>query len=153
VTLDPHGNPLVYDTIHPCGCYHMFFPTARVKQKPAPRPGIEWAFVPATLPAVDPSQRIVLHVASRSHYLAYLSFGKGGRGTLYRFAADDDLRALPRIDGTTRGTFGPDGIIPGTERGERVLFWPTQVDDTGAMRQWRRHVTAFLGRRHFDDPT
>jgi hypothetical protein len=58
----------------------MFFPTARVKQKPAPRPGIEWAFVPAILPPVDPSQRIVLHVASRPHYLAYLNFGKGGRG-------------------------------------------------------------------------
>ena len=46
VTLDPRGAPLVYDTIHPCGCYHMFFPTARVKEKPSPGPGIEWAFVP-----------------------------------------------------------------------------------------------------------
>jgi hypothetical protein len=32
------------------------------------------------------------------------------------------------------------------------LFWPTGVDETGAMRQWGRHATAFLGRRHFDDP-
>ena len=42
--------------------------------------------------------------------------------------------------------------MPGTERGERLLFWPTGVEDTGAMRQWGRHATAFLGRRHFDDP-
>ena len=152
VTLDPRGSPLVYDTIHPCGCYHMFFPTARVKEKPSPRPGIEWAFVPATLPAVDPSWRIVLHVASRSHYLVNLSFDTGGHGTVYRFADDDDLRALPAIDRTTRSAFGPDGIVPGSERGERLLFWPTGVEDTGAMRQWGRHATAFLGRRHFDDP-
>jgi len=26
VTLDRGGRPLLYDTIHPCGCYHMFFP-------------------------------------------------------------------------------------------------------------------------------
>ena len=57
VTLDPRGQPLVYDTIHPCGCYHMFFPTARVKVAPPPQPGIEWAFVPATLPSVDPAWR------------------------------------------------------------------------------------------------
>jgi hypothetical protein len=152
VTLDPRGNPLIYDTIHPCGCYHMFFPTARVKAKPAPQPGIEWAFVPATLPAVDPPRRIVLHVTSRSHYLAYLSFDRGGGGTVYRLAADDDLRAVPTAEGSTRSAFGPDGIIPGTERGERILFWPTGVEDTGAMRQWGRHATAFLGRRHFDDP-
>jgi hypothetical protein len=152
VTLDPRGLPLIYDTIHPCGCYHMFFPTARVKAKPAPRPGIEWAFVPATLPAVDPSWRIVLDVTSRSHYLAKLGFDTGAHGSVYWFAEDDDLRALPAIDGTTRSAFGPDGIVPGTERGERLLFWPTGVEDTGAMRQWGRHATAFLGRRHFDDP-
>jgi hypothetical protein len=110
-------------------------------------PGIEWAFVPATLPAVDSSWRIVLHVASRSRYLANLSFEVGGRGILYRFAQDDDLHAVQTIDGTTCNVFGLDGIVPGTERGERVLFWPTGVEDTGAMRQWGRYATAFLGRR------
>jgi hypothetical protein len=152
VTLDPRGLPLVYDTIHPCGCYHMFFPTARVKAKPALRPGIEWAFVPAVLPAIDSSWRIVLRVASRSHYLVSLGFDARAQGTVYRFSEDDEPRALPAVDGTTRSAFGPDGIVPGTERGERLLFWPTGVENTGAMRQWGRHATAFLGRRHFDDP-
>ena len=152
VTLDPQGRPLVYDTIHPCGCYHMFFPTARAKVRPAPQPGIEWALVPATLPEVDPAYRMVLRVASRSHYLINLHFDFGSRGPVYRFAEDDDLRAVPTLDGGSRSVFGPDGIVPGTERGERLLFWPTGVEDTGAMRQWGRHATAFLGRRHFDDP-
>jgi hypothetical protein len=152
VTLDPEGRPLVYDSIHPCGCYHMFFPTARVKATPSPQPGIEWAFVPARLPSVDPSHRIVLGVASRSHYIVYLGFDGGGRGVRYRFADDDDLRAIPAIGGATRSAFGPGGIVPGTERGERLLLWPAGVENAGAMRQSGRRATAFLGRRHFDDP-
>jgi hypothetical protein len=42
--------------------------------------------------------------------------------------------------------------VPGTERGERWLFWPMGIREPGAMRQWGRHATAFVGRRHFDDP-
>ena len=34
---------------------------------------------------------------------------------------------------------------------ERFFFWPTGVRSAGAMRQWGRHATAFVGRRHFDD--
>jgi hypothetical protein len=152
VTLDPEGDPLVYDSIHPCGCYHMFFPTARVTPKPPPEPGIEWAFVPQTLPAIDASQRPVVRLASGTHYIVGLGFDRGGPGVRYRFADDDDLRALPSVAGGTRSAFGPDGIVPGSERAERFLYWPMGIADPGAMRQWGRQATAFLGRRHFDDP-
>ena len=54
VTLDATGRPLVYDSIHLCGCYHMFFPTSRVKPIPPPDPEVEWAFVPRTRPEVVP---------------------------------------------------------------------------------------------------
>jgi hypothetical protein len=37
-----------------------------------------------------------------------------------------------------------------TPSGERSLFWPTGVPEPGAMRQWGRNSTAFVGRRHFD---
>jgi len=47
--------------------------------------------------------------------------------------------------------FGPDGLVAGTERMERWFFWPMGVPSAGAMRQWGRHATAFVGRRHFDD--
>jgi hypothetical protein len=39
----------------------------------------------------------------------------------------------------------------GTERAERFLFWPMGIASAGAMRQWGRQATAFVGRRHFDD--
>ena len=95
----------------------------------------------------------MLRVASRYHYLVGLQLRRSaGVAAAYGFAEDDDLRALPTAAARPAARFGPDGIVPGTERGERLLFWPTGVNDTGAMRQWGRHATAFLGRRHFDDP-
>jgi hypothetical protein len=62
----------------------------------------------------------------------------------------DELRSLPRPVGR-RSVFGEDGLIAGTERTERFLFWPMGIESAGAMRQWGRHATAFVGRRHFDD--
>jgi hypothetical protein len=151
VTLGPDGAPLVYDTMHPCGCYHMFFPTARVRQLPAQQPLLEWAFVPLSLPAMAVAQRVVVRIASRTHYVVGVRPDSGTAGFSYKFADENELRALPAADHGTRSAFGPDGIVPGTERGERYLFWPMGIDNSGAMRQWGTHATAFIGRRHFDD--
>ncbi|HEY4747340.1 MAG TPA: hypothetical protein VIH38_07235, partial [Steroidobacteraceae bacterium] len=64
----------------------------------------------------------------------------------------DELRSMQRMGGEdARSAFGPDGIIAGSERAERLLFWPMGIASPGAMRQWGRHATAFVGRRHFDD--
>ncbi len=151
-TLDTRGRPLVYDTIHPCGCYpHVFSDPAGATAARAAtrhRMGVRAGDI-----AADRSGT----AARAAHFQRFplprgLSFARGGSGRAYSFAEEDDLRALPTAGGTTRSAFGPDGIVPGTERGERLLFWPTGVDSTGAMRQWGRQATAFLGRRHFDDP-
>jgi hypothetical protein len=69
----------------------------------------------------------------------------------YGIADDDALRSLALPAGGTRSLYGPDGMIAGTERGERALFWPLGIRNAGAMRQWGRHATAFVGRRHFDE--
>lgn len=150
VTLDPSGRPLVYDSIHLCGCYHMFFPTSRVKPIPPPDPDVEWAFIPRTLPAIDAPQRLVVRVTSRSHYLTDIRLDTGSRGTTYAMVDDGDLRTLPTAEGT-RSVFGPNGIVPGTDRGERMVTWSLGVEDAGAMREWGRHATALIGRRQFDD--
>ena len=55
------------------------------------------------------------------------------------------------LHGQRRSLFDPDGVVRGTERAERFLFWPMGIANAGAMRQWGRHATAFIGRRHFDD--
>jgi hypothetical protein len=61
------------------------------------------------------------------------------------------LRALARDNDTPRSVFDQRGLIRGSERLERYLFWPMGVAEPGAMRILGRHATAFVGRRHFDD--
>ena len=64
---------------------------------------------------------------------------------------EGELRSLARFGPGFRSVFGPDGFIAGTDRPEGWLFWPMGIERAGAMRQWGRHATAFVGRRHFDD--
>lgn len=152
VTLAEDGEPVLFDSIHPCGCYHLFFPTPRARPLPPPDGLQEWAFAPTTLPRVLPGARALLRVASGTHFLEGVELVSGVDSLArYAFASDDELRSLPRPDGTRRSVFGPDGLVPGTEREERRLFWPMGIASAGAMRQWGRHATAFVGRRHFDD--
>lgn len=153
VTLDEAGRPLFYDSIHACGCYHLFFPSPRWRARPPPQPGIEWVFTPGPAPELQAGERMVLRLASGTHYLTGLSATREAGGERYRSEPEDRLRSLPLADGVSRRSlFGPDGIVPGTQRGERWLFWPMGVRDAGAQRQWGHHATAFVGRRHFDDP-
>ena len=174
LTLAPDGTPWLYDSIHSCGCYHLFLPTPRAVPRPPPPTAeggaaapVEWAFVPATLPAMALGQRVVMRLASGTHYVeglrplgASAPAGTSGSATVFPLMDDNALRTLPvaaksgaPVDssGVTRSAFWPSGIVPGTERGERLLFWPMGIDSPGAMRQWGRQPTAFVGRRHFDD--
>jgi hypothetical protein len=155
VTLDENGRPLIYDSIHACGCYHLFFPTSRMKPKPAPNTNLEWAFVPKELPSIIAPQRMVLRIAAASHYIVAANVetnpDQKTQGVPYTWRDDEELRALPTGDGSTRSIFQPNGLVAGTERGERFLFWPMGIASPGAMRQWGRHATAFVGIRHFDD--
>jgi hypothetical protein len=150
VTLNQSGHPLVYDSIHLCGCYHMFFPTPAVSPIPPPDPKVEWAFVPRTLPVIEAPQRVVVRMTTRSHYLIDVHPDIGGEGTTYAMANDSELRTIPTAEGT-RSAFGPTGIVPGTDRGERLVTWPLGIESAGAMREWGRHATALVGRRQFDD--
>jgi hypothetical protein len=153
VTLAPDGAPLIYDAIHPCGCYHMFFPTDRARPRPAPDPQSreEWAFVPQTLPPVGEDERPVVKLASGTHAIERVSLVRGANSLVrYVLRWYDELRSLPRA-AERASAFGPDGLIAGSERAERFIFWPMGVASAGAMRQWGRQPTAFVGRRHFDD--
>ncbi len=165
VTLDDALEPLMHDTMHPCGCYHMFFPMQGVVAKPPPEAAEEWAFsplpplAPPTPPPTPPS-RLVVQLSSRTHDVVGVQYQHADLSpasstmtavTRYRLVDDDTLRSLPQSDGTRRSVFDTHGIIPGTGRAERYVFWPMGIANPGAMRQWGRHATAFVGRRHFDD--
>jgi hypothetical protein len=155
VTLDRDGVPLIADTIHNCGCYHMFFPGPALTARHSEAFFSEPLLVPQELPDLGAGRRPVIRVASRTHYIdrIYVDGERmAGQTVSYTLAGYDELRSLPTGNGGRRSLFGPDGIVAGTERGERWLLWPTGVPSPGAMRQWGNHATAFFGRRHFDDP-
>jgi hypothetical protein len=151
VTLDDDGRVLAYDSIHPCGCYHLVFPGERLRPRPPPRRYEEPLLSPRRVPPGD--GRTVLSVAERTHFIRQLRSESAPRGgVVYRFASYDSLRSLPLPSGGRRSLFASDGLVPGTERRERWILWVAGIRSPGAMRQAGRHAIAFVGRRHFDDP-
>jgi len=93
-----------------------------------------------------------VRIASRTHYLLGVDVERGADSLVrYELRPYDALRSLPTPRGGRRSAFAADGLMPGSERPERFLFWPMGIASAGAMRQWGRHATAFVGRRHFDD--
>lgn len=152
VTLAPDGEPLAYDAIHPCGCYHQFFPTPRATARPAPGGMDEWMFSPKSLPRIGEGERPLVSIASGTHYIVGVAVVRGTDSLVrYELRPYGELRSLQRYSGGRASAFGVDGLVPGTERAERFVFWPMGIASAGAMRQWGRHATAFVGRRHFDD--
>jgi hypothetical protein len=152
VTLAPDGEPLVYDAIHSCGCYHQFFPTPRAAVRPGPGGIEEWMFSPQALPRIADGERPLVRIASGTHYIERVAVVRGTDSLArYELRPYGELRSLIRYAGGRASVFGEDGLVPGTERAERFVFWPMGIVSAGAMRQWGRHATAFVGRRHFDD--
>lgn len=159
ITLDHNGAPLLVDSIHACGCYHLFFPTPRLLPRPQPSSQIEWAFIPKTLPVLAFGQRVVVRLASGTHYLTDIRPLETNTidtaQIRYQLRQDHELQSMPFNDiqqpQERKSAFSPDGLIVGSERGERFLFWPMGISSPGAMRQWGTHATAFVGIRHFDD--
>ncbi len=164
VTLGPGGQPLIYDSMHPCGCYHLFFPVPPLARKPMAedQDARESPLVPLPAPVLAAGARLVVRLASATHYVSALfEAGSGPQPQervaydlrLGRTVPDQDLRLAPIRGGAgTRSLYGEDGIIRQSARLERLTLWPMGIDSPGAMRQWGTHATAFVGTRHFDDP-
>ena len=154
VTLDADGLPLLYETVHNCGCYHKFYPTDRLQAVKK----IDYAEKPLVLkaPPGDPnSVRMVVALESRTHYvksLYTLPREMTTEAVSYSFVDYDQLRSLKFAEHEHRSFFSEDSLVKGSERLERYILWPTGVLSPGAMRQWGRHSVAFVGKRHFDDP-
>jgi hypothetical protein len=154
VTLDSDGAPLLYETVHNCGCYYKAYPTKRLQV----RAKIDYAEPPLVLTAPDLDFSVdfmVVAMESRTHYVQHLyplSRGLQPEAAAYSLADYGQLRSLPYSNADRRSMFDQHSLVPGSERLERFILWPTGVLSPGGMRQWGRHAVAFVGRRHFDDP-
>ncbi len=152
VTLLPSGKPLAFDTIHNCGCYHLFFPTRETITLPQTESLDEPIFIPQTL-TINTTDRAIIRIRNGSHYIERVYYDKpiSSKTNQYQLIESNVLRSLELNNGERRSLFGQDGIIHSSARNERYLFWPMGIPNPGAMRQWGHHATAFVGRRHFDD--
>jgi len=150
VTLGPDGEPWLYDAMHNCGCYHTFFPSRHLRLRS--NSGDPYFEPPLVAQAAPAGRLLVLRISHRTHYIERLRTDADAQPVQPLAWRDyDALRSLP-ASAEHRSMFGPGGIVPGSERPERFILWPTGVRSAGAMRQWGRHATAFVGQRHFDDP-
>jgi hypothetical protein len=155
ITLLPNGQPWLFDSIHSCGCYHLFFPSPYAQKIASPWQFFtEPAFTPQASIRLEEHHPAILRIAARTHYLerVYTKPNDVSAERRYRLDNADRLRALPLPNNRYRSLFNEEGFIEGSERAERFLFWPMGIPNPGAMRQWGHHATAFVGRRHFDDP-
>ncbi|MFV1992601.1 MAG: hypothetical protein ACC635_01740 [Acidiferrobacterales bacterium] len=158
VTLDSRGQILMQDTMHNCGCYHMFYPGSRLSPKKPPDSLAEMAFVPKFSPDLKNGERHHIHITHTSHYIIGLdakmmpAMTNKNYAKPYKFGPYKNLRKLPHPKFGNRSMFNDTGLVPGSRRRERYFFWPLGISSPGAMRQWGNHATAFIGRRHFDDP-
>lgn len=151
VTLNRQGEPVAYDSVHACGCYYLLFPATGYGAIQDHHDS-EAVLSPKTIDNDPFRQRLLLHLAARTHYLQQVSPAQTDYfGQRYRLQNYDDLRSLHSETGQHLNLFGPSGIIEVSYRTERFFLWPFGVDSPGAMRQWGSHAIAFTGRRHFDD--
>ncbi|WP_296756012.1 hypothetical protein [Thioalkalivibrio sp.] len=152
VTLDEAQRPVLYDSIHRCGCYHkLFLPKGTT---------IDVSRISGEKPlffrldeTVDTRRGLRLRLAAGNHYIIDVDAPETGTGAIpYTLRPYAQQLALPTPDGAARSLYGADGIIRQSRRAERFLFWPLGIPSAGAMRQSGTHATAFIGRRHFDAP-
>ncbi len=147
VTLDADGQPLLWDSVHACGCYHLWFPGPRLRQR-AVADDTETPWVPFTLALTG---RPGLQIDAGTHYLKGVGPAPAGPVETLTVLDYDDLRQLPDGRGGVRSLFAANGLLAASVRPERWLLWPLGVPSPGTMRQRGHQATAFIGRRHFDD--
>ena len=136
LTLADDGQPLMADSIHACGCWHQFYPAPSVTLRDGAPGAVEWAFVPAALPPTQPGQRLAVRLASATHHVTGIGLTSPLPAQRYTLRDENDLRSLPLPGGGSRSLYAADGLVRGTERAERFLFWPMGIASAGAMRQW-----------------
>lgn len=151
VTLRPDGQVLLFDSIHSCGCYHKFYLIDRALRPNSPERNQEQPLIFSTH-LTDSTKPIVIHLTAASHYVIGLTnYRDEPLHQIYSLKEYNQLSNLP-YKSSHRSVFLANGLVKGSERLERFLLWPMGVPSAGAMRQKGNHLTAFVGKRHFDGP-
>lgn len=134
VTLGLDGQPLLYETVHNCGCYLKFYPTSRLQPRTPPECTEPPLILPA--PAFDAThQRMVISMESGSHYVRH-------------------LYTVPRSSGSHRENPRRASLRPETEsRGSRDSRMPVAVphSDPEFSGRTEKHPSPTFGQSPGDD--
>ncbi len=153
VTLDSSGRPLLWDSIHTCGCYYtLVLPQDAPIEFRNPDPVAQEDPLVLIGPAATARMRIM--ASAGDHFLRWPREGATGVAEQGAETLNYQLRPYAELlaPGPRRPPFRSNGLLSGTSRLERLFLFPAGIPDPGAMRTNGHHATAFLGRRHFDDP-
>ncbi len=149
VTLDKQGTPLIVDSVHQCGCFHMVYalsPTLSFVESENEKPIQQHLAKPAS------SDRLHVSLSGSQHMITDLRFtGNIPAAIGLNTQPLDTLFTLKAPHGDVLSPFNQHGILAESARGERWFLWPFGVRNPGAMRQQGQHAIAFIGERHFDD--
>ena len=150
VTLDRQLEPLVYESLHPSGGDHRWYPvrTLALKNDAQARE----SFVSEQL---VPARNLVLRLEAGTHRLRQVSASDAAATRSQReFALQpyEQLYTLPLPGGGTRSLFGPDGLMVGGDGEDEVAGWSSGIRRPGVVRQAGHHAITYVARRHFDDP-
>lgn len=150
VTLDRALRPLVYDSVHPSGADHRWYPVRTLALRDA---GSTESFVS---PQPAPAEPVALWIEPGSHRLRKVdAAGAPGPATTlreYALRPYEALYTLPRDAGGTRNLFGPDGLMAESDGRDPIAGWSSGIRHPGTPRQSGHQAIAYVGRRHFDDP-
>ncbi len=146
VTLDDAGQPLVYESVSVSGAHHQWYPVQSLPLRASMQGRVRVASERA------PAQPVV-RVTSGTHAVSGVLARQADQpaGT-YALLPYEELLTLPKAGGGTRSLFGPDGVVPGSERAHGASSWPRGFPKPGAMRQWGHHLVSFSSGLHLDDP-
>lgn len=151
VTLKPDGHVLYYDSVRGDGSSYSVFPVA-LGLTPQQRGSAAPVYYPE-LVANAAIQRINLLLEPDSHRIARVSsFTREAETLFYQALHADTLRQLPTDTGQVRSIYDQHGVVSGSERPARLLYWPTGLAAVGAQRQPERLPISLHSARHFDDP-
>ncbi len=153
VTLDLNARPLAYESLHGSGQSHMVFPVQKLVRREDHSYWQQEAMFPQDSSTI-PDKGVALRLGAGTHALRRLVFeveALSEHKRSYQLVRYEELYRLRRPDGSTQSLFGSDGLIAGTDYADGNWLWASGVRKPGALRQYGRHVTSYVGRRHFDD--
>jgi hypothetical protein len=173
ITLDENNEPIFFETLDACGCYHRMYPTRAVEQAAADQfgeavgaglspveqctKGKKSLVMGRVLENPDPGARPVVRTTAGDHSIIDVSFTLGSHADEVRETAGYTLLPYARLehipldDGSFTSMFYENGLVKGAQREYGKYFTPMGILSAGQPRQRGTQLIMFDD-WDFDDP-